>query len=180
MNLLTTAAVVMALLLLVGLLAFATTKPDTFRLQRSIGIDAPPKLVFPLINDLRAHECWNPFDAPDPATSRTHSGATEGTGAVYEWSSKGRAGSGKLSIMRSEPVSRIVMRLDMLAPFKASNEVVFTLAFANGGTELTWAMQGPVSYPAKIMHMLFNMDRMVGKQFEAGLLNLKTIVERNR
>ena len=179
MNILTIAAVAVALML-IGLLAFAATKPDTFRLQRSIGIDAPRELVFPLINDLRAHESWNPFDAPDPSTTKTHSGATEGTGAVYEWSGKGRAGSGKLSIVRSEPVSRIVMQLDMLAPFKASNEVVFTLAPDNGGTELTWAMQGPVPYPAKIMHTLFNMDRMVGKQFESGLLNLKTITERNR
>ena len=166
--------------LIAGLLAVAAMKPNMFRLQRSIAIDAVPGNIFPLINDLRAHEAWNPFDKPDPATTKTHSGSAQGAGAIYEWKGKGQSGSGKLSILQADPFSRIVMQLDMLAPFKASNEVVFTLAPANGATQLTWSIQGPMPYPAKIMHTLFNMDRMVGRQFEAGLANLKRIVESNR
>ena len=37
------------------------------------------------------------------------------------------------------------------------------------GTRVTWAMQGPVPYLAKIMHLFFNVDSMVGKDFEEGL-----------
>lgn len=66
----------------------------------------------------------------------------------------------------------------MLKPFKASNQVIFTLMPGGGATHLTWSMQGPMPYPAKVMHTLFNMERMVGKQFEAGLANLKGIAER--
>ena len=179
MNTLTIVLAIVAILI-IGLLIAAAKKPDVFRLQRSIAIDAGPESVFPLINDLHAHEAWNPFDKPDPATTKTHSGSAQGAGAVYEWRSKGQSGSGKLSILQADPFSRIAMQLDMLAPFKASNEVIFILAPANGATHLTWSMQGPVPYPAKVMHTLFNMDRMVGKQFETGLANLKRIVENNR
>lgn len=179
MNAITLVLAVVAILI-VGLLVAAATKPGTFRLQRSIAIDAPPESIFPLINDLHAHEAWNPFDQPDPTTTKIHSGSPLGAGAVYEWNGKGPSGSGRISILQADPSSRIAMQLDMLAPLKASNEVIFTLAPMDGSTHLTWFMQGPVPYPAKVMHTLFNMDRMVGKQFEAGLATLKRIVENNR
>lgn len=179
MNAITLGLAVVAILI-VGLLIAAAMKPDTFHLQRSIAIDAPPESIFPLINDLHAHEAWNPFDHPDPATTKIHSGSPQGPGAVYEWNGKGPSGSGRISILQADPSSRIAMQLDMLAPLKASNEVVFTLAPMSGSTHLTWFMQGSMPYPAKIMHTLFNMDRMVGRQFEAGLANLKRIVEDNR
>ena len=179
MNAITLMLVVIALVV-IGVLVLAATKPDVFRLQRSIVIDAMPERIFPLINDLRAHESWNPFDKPDPDTRKTHAGATQGAGAVYEWDGKGQAGAGRLSILESDPSSRIGMQLEMLKPFKTSNQVTFTLAPAGATTNLTWSMQGPVPYPAKVMHTLFNMDRMVGKQFEAGLANLKNIAETYR
>jgi len=166
-------------LVAIGVLALAATKSDEFHLQRSIVIDASPERIFPLINDLRAHESWSPFDKPDPDTRKTHAGAMQGAGAVYEWNGKGQAGSGRLSILESGP-SLIGMRLEMLKPFKTSNLVTFTLLSAGEATNLTWSMQGPMPYPAKVMHTLFNMDRMVGKQFEAGLTKLKTIVESHR
>ncbi|KAF1717899.1 polyketide cyclase [Pseudoxanthomonas yeongjuensis] len=179
MNATTLVLVVMALIV-VGILVRAATKPDVFRLQRSIVIDAMPERIFPLIDDLRAHESWNPFDKPDPDTRKTHTGAIQGAGAVYEWNGKGQAGAGRLSILESAPSSRIGMQLEMLKPFKTSNQVTFTLVPEGAATHLTWSMQGPVPYPAKIMHTLFNMDRMVGKQFEAGLMNLKNIAETYR
>jgi hypothetical protein len=39
-------------------------------------------------------------------------------------------------------------------------------------------MHGPNPYMAKVIHLVFNMDSMVGKQFEAGLANLKTLAEK--
>jgi hypothetical protein len=39
-------------------------------------------------------------------------------------------------------------------------------------------MQGPTPYIAKIVHLFVNVERMVGKDFETGLANLKTLAER--
>lgn len=176
MNAITLILVAIALMA-AGVLVLAANKPDVFRLQRSIVIDAAPERIFPLIDDLRAHEAWNPFDKPDPDTRKTHAGAAQGAGAVYEWNGKGQAGTGRLSILESAPSSRIGMRLEMLKPFKTSNQVTFTLVPEGAATNLTWSMQGPVPYPAKVLHTLFNMDRMIGKRFEVGLANLKSIAE---
>jgi uncharacterized protein YndB with AHSA1/START domain len=164
-------------LLAIGVLIRAASRPDVFRLQRSIVIDAVPERIFPFIDDLRAHEAWNPFDRPDPDTRKTHAGAAQGAGSVYEWDGKGQAGAGRLSILESHPCSRIGMRLEMLKPFRTTSQVTFTLVPAGTATSLTWSMQGPVPYPVKVMHTLFNVDRMVGSQFETGLANLKNIAE---
>lgn len=169
-------AAIVALVAVVLLLA--ANKPDIFALQRSASIHAPPENIFPLINDLRAHESWSPFDKPDPKTKKTHSGAAAGEGAVYEWEGKGEAGAGRIAIAESSPSSRIVMQLDMLKPIKASNTVVFTLQPKGPNTEVTWAMQGRTPFAAKIFHVFCNMDRMLGKTFEDGLANLGTLAER--
>jgi hypothetical protein len=39
-------------------------------------------------------------------------------------------------------------------------------------------MQGPVPYLAKIMHVFFDVDKMVGGDFEAGLAKLKAVAEK--
>jgi len=44
-------------------------------------------------------------------------------------------------------------------------------------TVLTWAMSGPLTYLFKIVHTVFSMDNMVGKDFEAGLASLKTLAK---
>ena len=164
----------------VTVLILAARKPDDFSMQRSLVIQAPAEQIFHLINDLRAHESWSPFDKPDPAVTKTYTGAATGTGAVYDWSGNGQSGSGRLAITESVPVSKIVMQLDMLKPMKARNTVTFTLVPVDGGTEVSWAMHGRTPFLAKVFHVFINMDRMVGGQFETGLLTLKNMVERNR
>ncbi len=55
---------------------------------------------------------------------------------------------------------------------------MFTLEPKGDVTNVTWAMEGPVPYFAKIIHVFINMDSMVGKDFEAGLANLKSVAEK--
>jgi hypothetical protein len=44
-------------------------------------------------------------------------------------------------------------------------------------TNITWTMNGTNLYIMRIMGIFMNMDRMMGKHFEAGLENLRTIAE---
>lgn len=175
----TVTLILLCVVILVAIvLALAARRPDTFALYRSTRIQAPPEKILPLIIDLRAHESWSPFDRPDPATRKVHSGAAQGKGAVYEWNGSGQGGSGRIEISEASP-SQVVMRLDMHKPIRAANTVTFTLTPRHDATEVTWAMQGGVPYLARIAHLFFNMDRIVGSQFDTGLANLKAIVERH-
>ena len=160
------------------ILAFAATKPDTFRVQRAASINAPAEKIFPLLNDLRAFTLWSPYEKRDPNMRRTYSGAPTGKGAVYEWDGDKNVGRGRIEITDATAPSRVALNLDMLAPFEAHNVVEFTLEPKGDATTVTWAMNGRVPYLAKIAHVFFNMDRMVGQDFEAGLASLKAIAEK--
>ena len=175
-----TVAIVVVVLLVVPLAAiliFAATKPDTFRVQRATSIKAPPERIFPLIADFHGWGAWSPYEKLDPAMKRTFSGAANGKGAVYEWDSDGKAGKGRMEITDAPAPSKVAIKLDFFKPFEAHNIAEFTLEPRGDSTDITWAMYGPNLYIAKVMSIFFNMDRMIGKDFETGLANLKARAE---
>jgi hypothetical protein len=171
--------IVAILLLVVGVvLANAATKPDTFRVERSASIEAPPEKIFPLIDNFDNWGAWSPYEKKDPSMKRTRSGAASGRGSVYAWDGNKNVGKGRMEIAEAAPPSKVTLKLDFEKPFAAHNIVHFTLEPKGEATSVTWAMHGPVPYLAKIVHVIFNMDRMVGQDFEAGLANLKALAEK--
>ncbi len=170
--------VIIAVVLIAALLVYAATRPNTFRTQRSITIAAPPDKVFPFINDFHKWIAWSPWEKLDPELKRTYSGASQGIGAVYEWDGNKDVGTGRSEITETVPPSKVIIKLDFLKPFEAHNTAEFTLVSSTGVTQVTWAMYGPQPYIAKVMTAFFNMDKMVGGQFERGLANLKALAEK--
>jgi Polyketide cyclase / dehydrase and lipid transport len=168
---------IVVVVLIAGVLIFAATKPDTFRVQRSASIKAPPEKISAVLSDFHGWEAWSPWEKMDPAMKRSYSGAAKGKGAAYAWEGNSKVGQGRMEITDAAP-SRVAMDLDFVKPFEAHNKVVFTLAPKGDATEVTWAMQGPVPYMAKIVHVFMDMDSMVGGQFETGLANLKAVSEK--
>ena len=162
--------------LVVALLAFAARRPDTFVVQRSVAIKASPETVYPLISDWHNFLIWSPFEK-DPAMKRAFKGAASGKGAIYEWDGNNKVGVGRIEIREAIAPSRLVMQLDMIRPMKAQNTVEFTLAPKGGTTDVTWAMNGRVPFPGKLMGLVMNCDKMVGSQFEEGLAKLKGLAE---
>ena len=164
--------------LIAALLLFAATRPDTFRVQRAASIKARPEKIFALINDLHGWDAWSPYEKKDPAMKRAYSGAAQGKGAAYAWEGNKEVGTGRIEITESSPPSRVTMALDMIKPIKAHNTVEFTLEPQGGSTSVIWAMNGNMPYISKILSVFLNMDRMVGRDFEAGLASLKAAVEK--
>ena len=169
---------VVIVVLLAAALAYAATKPDTFRVQRSTSIKAPPEKIFPLLDDLRSHATWSPWDQKDPAMKRTYSGAARGKGAVYEWDGNKNIGKGRMEITETSPPSRVIFKLDFIKPFEAHNIAELVLEPKGDATNVTWAIYGPNLFLGKVMSLVCNMDRMIGKEFETGLANLKRLTEK--
>jgi hypothetical protein len=165
-------------LAIVVVVILAACKPDIFRMQRSGTIKADPAKIFPLINDFHNWAAWTPWDKLDPAMSKTISGAPQGKGAIYEWSGNSKAGQGRMEITDSVEPSKIMIDLAFLKPFKANNVAEFTLAPKADATEVTWAMSGKMNFVMKIFHVFCNMDKMVGKDFEEGLANMRAVAEK--
>lgn len=171
-----TIAVITAVLI-AAVLIVAGARPKTFRVQRAARIHAPPEKVFALINDFQRWAVWSPWDKRDPAMKRTFGSLTSDTGAVYAWEGNKEVGQGQMEITESVPPSRIRIRLDFIKPFKAHNTVEFTLEPLGDATQVTWLMQGENAFLGKVVGLFVNMDRMVGKDFETGLANLKAAAE---
>jgi uncharacterized protein YndB with AHSA1/START domain len=169
---------IVVVLLIAAILVFAATKPDIFRVQRAASIKAPPEKIFALLNDFQRWDAWSPWEKKDPAMKRTFSVVTTGKGAQYAWQGNKEVGEGRMEIAESVPPSKVVIKLDFAKPFEAHNTVEFTLEPKGGATNITWAMRGDTPYFAKIIHVFIDMDSMVGKDFEAGLANLKTLAEK--
>ncbi len=169
--------VVAVVILIAGLIAFAATRPDRFRVQRATSIKAPPEKIFALVNDLRSHGLWSPWEKKDPAMKRTYSGAASGEGAVYEWDGNKNIGKGRMEITETSPPSKVTFKLDFIKPFEGHNIAEFTLDANGDATNVTWAIYGPSPFLSKVMSLFCNMDRMIGREFETGLANLKTITE---
>src|SRR5438445_7804824 len=170
-------AVVLAIAIAI-ILILAAAKPDTFRVQRATTVKAPPERIFPLINDFHQWGTWSPYENKDPAMKRTFSGAVSGNGAVYAWDGNNNVGSGRMEILNASSPSKIVIKLDFFKPFEGHNTAEFTMLPQGDGTHVTWLMHGPANFMSRLIQVFMNLDNMIGKDFEAGLANLKTITEK--
>lgn len=161
---------------IVAILTYAATRPDSFRVQRTASINAPPDRIFPYISDFKRWTAWSPYER-DPEMKRTYGGSENGKGAVYEWDGNKNVGKGRTEIVEATP-DKILIKLDFIKPFEAHNMAEFTLEPKGGQTVVTWAIYGPSPYMSKLMGTFIDMDNMIGKEFDAGLAKLKSIVEK--
>ncbi|AIY42926.1 hypothetical protein LT85_3768 [Collimonas arenae] len=163
---------------LAAILGLAATRPDNFRVQRSVSIKAPPEKIFALIENFHSWASWSPYEKLDPGMQKTFSGAASGKGAVYAWDSSGKAGAGRMEISDAVTPSKVVIKLDFSKPLEGHNTAEFTIDTQGDSSNVTWAMYGPSPYVAKVMGLFFNMDTMIGKDFETGLASLKSAAEK--
>ena len=169
---------IIVVVLIAGVVILAAMKPDSFSVQRATTIKAPPEKVFALINDFKAWGAWSPWEKKDPAMKRTFSATTSGKGAHYAWDGNKDVGQGSMTVTESAPPSKVVLNLDFIKPFEGHNIVEFTLTPQGDATSVNWLMHGPANFMSKIMQVFISMDRMVGKDFETGLANLKAAAEK--
>lgn len=160
-----------------ALFAYAATRPSTFRIERAVRIEAPPTAVAPLIVDFRQWPQWSPWEKLDPALEREYSGAAAGAGAAYAWRGNSKAGQGRMEITAATPAA-ITIRLDFVKPFPAHNTAEFRLTPVGSATDVDWAMFGPRPFMMKLFGVFMDLDKLVGKDFEAGLAAMKRAAER--
>lgn len=165
-------------LAIAAILIYAATKPAHGRTARSVTIKAPPGRIFPLIDNLKEMNTWNPFVKTDPNLKGDYSGPASGKGAAYAFDGNKNAGAGHITITDSVPSSKVTMNLVMTRPFACDNIVEFTLVPNGNTTTVTWAMSGPAPYFMRVMGTLFNMEKMMHGTFDKGLADLKAMAER--
>jgi uncharacterized protein YndB with AHSA1/START domain len=150
---------------------------DTYTVERSVTIDAPPERIYHQIADFRSWVNWSPWEGLDPELKRTYSGAESGTGAVYAWSGNRKAGQGRMEITDATEPSRVQIDLAFEKPWKARNETVFTIRPEGSGSRVTWRMTGKKTLMTKVMGVFKSMEQLLAPDFERGLARLKETAE---
>jgi hypothetical protein len=124
---------------------------DTYTVQRSTTIEAPPARVYEQLADFHNWLNWSPWEEIDPDLRRTYSGAGSGTGAAYAWSGNRKAGQGRMEITDAIAPSKVQIDLFFEKPFKARNETVFSVRPEGAGSLVTWTMVGKRTLMTRVM-----------------------------
>jgi uncharacterized protein YndB with AHSA1/START domain len=163
---------------IVIVLILAATKPNQFRVERSIDIAAPASKIFPYFEDLKQQRHWSPWDQKDPDMKRVYIGPDKGVGQVYEWDGNREIGAGRQEITSVTPNQKVEATIDFYRPMQVKNRIEFLLKPSGNGTNATWAIFGPMPFMSKIMSVFMSFDKMVGNEFEKGLAQLKALAEK--
>jgi Polyketide cyclase / dehydrase and lipid transport len=164
--------VVLALLVLI-LVVVIHRRPDRYTVTRSRTMPAPPAAIFPMVNEFARWSGWSPWLSADPQAVTTLTGPPSGVGAHYRWSGNKQVGEGTMTIRDSQPTDQVRIDLVFLRPFASRADVHFTFVPAGTGTLVTWTMHGHCTFIAKAMHLLINMDAMIGSKFAEGLAGME-------
>lgn len=160
-----------------ALLLYAATRPSTFRIERTVMIDAAPAAIYPYMSDFHKGRLWVPYETKDPHMKRTFSGPDHGKGSVYLFEGNKNVGKGRLEIVEAMEPTRVVLTLDMFEPMQCHNQVEYTIRPMDNGSRVSWAINGTCSFMGKLMGIFINVDKMMGDDFATGLASLKALVE---
>jgi polyketide cyclase/dehydrase/lipid transport protein len=155
------------------LLVFPFFVNRRMRVVRRKTIRAKPAEIFPFINDLRNWPLWTEWSQRDEMHF-AYDGPPAGVGAVQQWSTDRMQGA--LKIIQSVADTRIAYELDM-AGGKWRIDGVIALEPAGEFTSVTWTCKwdsGPNPYA---VYLGLFMKRCIARDFAAGLVNLKDLVE---
>jgi hypothetical protein len=160
-----------------ALAAYVASRPAEFRVTRSASFAAPTAVVFAQVNELKKWQAWSPWAKKDPQMKQSYEGPAAGVGAVTSWQGNKDVGEGRMTIVESRASELIRIKLEFFKPFAATNSAEFAFKPEGGRTVVTWSMQGSNNFIGKAMGLLFDFDKMIGSDFEAGLAGIKAIVE---
>jgi hypothetical protein len=166
-----------AIVFVAALLVFvAYLLPRHATVSRSIEIDVPPAVVYPLVSDLRRANEWSPWLEIDPDVEITFTGPADGVGQTMNWRSDNpNVGSGSQSITTLEPDSKVETALDFGEEGMAAAS--FELEPEGAATKVTWGFSTDLGFNpiARYFGLMFN--KWIGADYEKGLAKLKTVAE---
>jgi len=167
---------IILVVLVVVVCGVAFLLPSTYRVERSVVINAKPKAVYAQIGNLKQWPKWTVWNEKlDPTMTITFEGPEEGTGATYRWTGE-KVGNGMLMFNRTEDNKGVWYGLDF-ENGKYVSEGAITIEPQGDAVKVTWHNGGNLGLNPINRYFGLLMDRMMGPDFEQGLNNLKLIVE---
>jgi hypothetical protein len=179
MNILLWIIVILAGIIALFLITGVFIKKD-YSVSREVLVAKPKGFVFDYLKLLKNQNLWSVWGSMDPDMRTTFTGTDGSEGFISAWESDDKkVGKGEQEILKIVEGERIDFEIRFLKPFKSTSWAFLTVASANDKQTLVhWEFTGKMNYPSNIMMIFMNMEKMVGNDFEKGLQNLKTILEK--
>lgn len=169
--------ILLGLILLIVILALMA--PRTYNVSREILISRAKPEVFAYLKSLKKMDEWSPWAQKDPNMEKKFTGVDGEVGATSYWNGNKEVGEGEQEITEIVDGERIASELRFLKPWKSKSDCYLLVDDASGKeTKVTWGFSGQNKFPMSIMALFVSMDKMVGKDFEEGLRNLKQVLEK--
>ncbi|WP_418320233.1 SRPBCC family protein [Piscinibacter sakaiensis] len=147
-----------------------------FTVIRSVEIQAPPEQVYALVADPKAWQQWSAWNRRDPEMQMSFSGEPVGAGAGWAWRSKSQ-GNGRMAFIAADPNRKLDYDLQF-EDFEATSKGSFIFEPIDGGTRVSWTLNGDMGDKPPMRWFALGADYMIGPDFEAGLRNLKSVAEK--
>lgn len=170
----------LVVLVVIALVALIFLAPADYKVEREVTINKPRAEVFAYAKMLKNQNDWGPWVKKDPNIKLNYKGNDGEPGFVSAWeSSMEDVGVGEQEIKKIDDGKRIESELRFKKPFESTSNAYMTMEDAGAGqTNVKWGFTGTMPRPFNLMLLLMDMDKEVGKDFDAGLANLKSIVEK--
>ena len=173
------AVYIIALIIAIPLVAALLMKEE-YLIEEKIIIHKPSSVVFDFIRFLKHTDQYNKWVMLDPNLNRTFTGTDGTVGCIYAWNSTHKqVGKGEQEITQIVEGNRIDYTLRFFKPFEGvAGSWLSTHPVNASETKVTWGFQGKRNFANRIFHFLFNMKKMLGKDLQTSLQNLKAVLEK--
>lgn len=166
----------LAILIVSVFLILPALLPSEFNVERSTVIKKDRSDIYSRIVNLESWPEWDPWFEMEPTAEVSFDGIPGVVGSSSSWSGD-KVGSGKQTLTKLIAPEYIQTELEFFTPQPSKATGFWTFTESPEGTLVTWGMKGKLDYPIGRLMGLF-MDDMIGKPFEKGLNNLKTLAEK--
>jgi len=176
MTILSIILIVIAVIIAIPLIVAFFVKRE-YTIERSIVVNKSTPEVFNYVSHIKNQIHYNVWVQADPNLKQEFIGTDGTVGFINSWNGNNKAGEGQQEITNIIVNERVDLQLKFIRPFKSTmNGSTITNDMLNGSTKVTSIVHGVSSYPMNLMNLV--MDKMLGRDMDTNLNNLKTILEK--
>lgn len=163
--------------LLVVLLIASAFMPSSYKVERSITVNAPVEKVFAEANDFANMDHWSPWKDYDPHMKKNIEGVVGAPGYKLSWSSENEnVGHGSLTRVTTE-TNKVITNDLAFEDFNMKSKDNWLFEETQDGVKITWGNSGEIGYLWRIPMKMMNMEKMMAPDFEKGLSRIKEYCE---
>ncbi len=169
--------VILGIVILMLVIALFVDKE--YSAEQQIQVNRPLPEVFNYVKYLKNQDNYSVWANMDPYMHKEYRGIDGEVGFVSAWESDDRnVGKGEQEIIKITDGERIDYELRFFVPFESTDQAyMITKALNDSVTNVIWGLNGSFAYPMNIFLLTMNMESMLAPDLEAGLIELKKILE---